>query len=558
MRICILWFNYHTIGDPITLNIATERPRGSGCVTTLAFSPYTTSLLIMAALAAKSEISLSKTCQKLGITKEGKQWLDLALDPFKDLNMPTSGFPDSVEVPSVVETIHDSFVVAAPTSSAGGKWDANIWVDQLFTSVPMYQTERGMTSQDVYGRAGQSLAGTRGGVQVRSGLSNVSLDQSQSEFGLSLKSDILPNAETRVIGIGLEIHNTTAELQRQGAIICYRCPSVTLDEGVATLIEHKDANTACIPSSVPSLLLTEPPLTASEAIDMPGSLQWEAKDGAYIVPVLNEPTNTPSEPIAMMPIAESIGNNDFYKYIPQLLSMGTAKLIYLSSANMRLPFSVSGCFLSGLSPETTLQVNLTYYVEVFPNKQNILRRIAQPSPPTDAAAMALYGKIIETLPVGCQVSDNFLGAFIAGVSRIAGAASQYLPQIGRVLQAGYQVAQGAFGVAQAVQNMADNRSTDTVANLMTRGSQQGSGANNQLVTTNTVSPQQRNQQLVVYNPPRSRDVVITNPRSGKTVVMNTGTKNARTDIAKKKHRNHINLAAATVRDGNRWIEHKHK
>jgi len=509
----------------------------------------------MAEKAAKAEISLAKTCDKLGITTEGKRWLDLALDPFKDLNMPTSGFPDAVEIPSVVETIHDSFVVSVPSSVApGGLWDCNIFIDQLYNTITMRETDIHSQGTIMAQSTQSGVIGSRGGIQVRSGPSNGELDQLTSTGSLSLKSDVLPESEVRVIGIGLEIHNTTAELQRQGAIVCYRSPNTSGENTVATLV-YDFGVTACIPSSVPCLKLAEPPRTASQAIDMPGSLQWEAKDGAYIVPVLNEPTIEPETTEPMMVTGQNDSSGKVYA--PTITSTGAAKLITMENRNFIMPFSLSGCFLSGLSPTTTLQVNLTYYVEVFPNKDNVLRRIAQPSPGTDANAMALYGKIIETLPVGCQVSDNFLGAFMAGVSRIAGAAVQYLPQLGNALRTGYNIASGAFNVAQSIQNGMDNRTTDSVQGLIGRGSQQGQGPSREIVPSRPPAPGNPQRSIVVYQPPHSRDVVVTNQSNGKSVVMNTGLKTARTRSAKKKHRAHINqAAAASVRDGNRWIEHK--
>jgi len=35
--------------------------------------------------AAKAEQRIKNVCNKLGVTEGGRQWLDVALDPFKDI-----------------------------------------------------------------------------------------------------------------------------------------------------------------------------------------------------------------------------------------------------------------------------------------------------------------------------------------------------------------------------------------------------------------------------------------------------------------------------------------
>jgi len=491
----------------------------------------------MASIAAKAEMSLSKTCKKLGITLEGKRWLDLALDPFKDLNMPTNGFPDAVEIPSVVETIHDSIVVTVPGSvAAGNNWDCNIFVDQLYSSLPVYVTSRAFSS--VYSATGQTLLGSRGGVQVRKGPANSPLTQTQSADSISLKSDVLPNADVRLIGIGLEIHNTTQELKKQGAIICYRVPNSVSKTAIATLTKD-NGTSGCQPTANPLLRLTEPPLTASQAIDFPQSRQWEAKDGAYIVPTLVEPT------IPVLPPEKIFaeGDDGTSIYAPQILSVGAASLMYMDTTNLVSPFSLSGCFLSGLSYETSLQVNLTYYVEIFPNKDNVLRRLAQPSPSTDTAALALYGQIIDRLPVGCEVSDNFLGAFMSGVARVAGMATRYLPQIGRVIGAGMEVANV---VSSAMNPLEVQRNPLYQTGI--------SGRPIEVTTITREAP--RNQPNNQNNNNRQIIPYVQTERiiRRETTTQNNGPRQARTRIAKQKHRDHISIAANP--NGNKWIDNK--
>jgi len=397
--------------------------------------------------AAKAERSLANTCAKLGITETGKRWLDLCLDPFKDLNMPTAGYPDAVTIPSVVQTIHDSYSVAVPASvAAGANWDCNVFLDQLYNtqelnSVPFNPAVNLAT------RAGQGIvAYKRGGLVVRSGPAGSALAISSTTFGADLKQDVLNEGDTRLIGIGMEIHNTTGELYKQGALVCYRVPDAPVSDLTINLLEDYGL-TACTPLAMPGVFLTDVPSTASEAIDLPGSLQWEAKDGAYIVPILTSPVNYPSEPEPLLPI-EKEGSN---YYLPTLTSIGVQRVIqpFDDVSNLIHGFSTSGVYLTGLSYQTTLQVNLTYYVEVFPKITSVLRRSVQPAPGLDAKALDLYAHIVSHLPCGVEVNDNFLGAFIAGIARIASTVGRVVPTVMRGLGAVSDVANVIQGLGSS-------------------------------------------------------------------------------------------------------------
>lgn len=506
----------------------------------------------MTATAAKAEKSLATTCAKYGITESGKRWLDLALDPFKDLNMPTSGYPDSVTVPSVVQTIHDSYTIAVPASvSAGNNWDCNIFIDQLYNSVNLLLSNTDDSQNAVY-QAGQSSSSKRGGLIVRAGPANVNLDQTTVVLGQSLKQDILSQGDVRIIGMGLEIHNTTQELKKQGAIICYRVPDAPVEKRV---INHllDAAGSTCVSTSHEYLEMTVIPDTASKTIDLPGSIQWEAKDGAYIVPVLASPVNMPQTLKALPPKSGP--------YYPQLQQTGVGKVINFSIdvQNVMHGFSTSGCYLTGLSYETTLQVNLTYYVEVFPTISSVLRRSVQPAPGLDARALDLYAHIVAKLPVGVEVNDNFAGAFLSGIATIARTA---LPFIAR--NAG-TIARGAEFLGGMFMQPRPNPMRETF--VSTREDDRIEEINSPAI--------RREEERRVVLPSNGRVVSDTNRRGNEIVtqvrpavvtrtvirhdnnMQNNGPRASRTQKARKKKEDMITQASRGYA-GNRWIDNPKK
>jgi len=514
--------------------------------------------------AAKAERSLANTCAKLGITEVGKRWLDLCLDPFKDLNMPTAGYPDSVTMPSVVQTLHDSYTISAPSSvTAGNNWDLNIFVDQLYNNVALYQTSYDASQQTVYqGTQGTTPYG-RGGLVMRSGPVGGQLGIQTTTFGASLKQDILGEGDVRLIGIGLEIHNTTQELKKQGSLICYRIP----DAPVSNLVLNQLIDlgvTPCIPLAQHAVSLIEVPTTATQAIDMPGSVQWEAKDGAYIVPILSAPTNPPDTPEVLAPIEldELTGQN----YYPKMSTIGAGRMVYLPNptANMVHGFSPSGCFMSGLSYETTLTVNLTYYVEVFPKKGSVLRRSVQPAPGLDAKALDLYAHIIAHMPLGVPVNDNFLGAFISGIAAIARTVGGFLvsngPTIARGISAVSQVA-GALVPSRPIVNRQveeiEEVNSPAIRREMAVSSPlprlvQGAGAIIRDIITNrgTEVVEQQNRRGIT----RTEFIPMTRPNAR----VNSGGSAVRRTAAAKQRKNQMIDNATKGYAGNRWIDNPKK
>lgn len=497
---------------------------------------------------------MANTCAKLGITESGKRWLDLCLDPFKDLNMPTAGYPDAVTIPSVVQTIHDSYSVSVPVGvPVGGRWDCNIFLDQLYNSVPLYSTNYNET-QGFVNRLGQGATGfSRGGLVMRSATAGTNLDITTTTFGASLKQDILNEGDVRVVGIGLEIHNTTEDLHKAGALITYRVPDAPLTQ---ELINHYQdgGNVACLPLSTMAVPLVEVPYTASAAIDLPGSLQWEAKDGAYIVPVLSAPTLFPESLEPLPPITR----DGVAYYYPALSSSGASNLIAFTTdvRNLLHGFSTSGVYLTGLSYETSLQVNLTYYVEVFPKKDSVLRRSVQPATGLDAKALDLYAHIISHLPTGVEVNDNFLGAFIAGIARVASTVGGFLFRNADTIKSGLNIA------GQAANLISNN--IPTRISLPSRREEEVEEVNSPAIRREL----DRRAGPIISDviKPSGREIVVQANRSGVTrtdyvprgsIRQNNGTQMVRTQKAREK-KNRIIDQATKGYAGNRWIDNPKK
>jgi len=369
--------------------------------------------IVMSNKAAKAEIKIQQACERLGVSQSGLFWLDHALDPFKDMVRPHPGYPDKNMDPSVVEVVKQSIVLAAPGVA---NWDASIFLDQLLTDVDLFTTT---TSTNTWFASGQGVTPyARGGLVYRTADAAVPLQATTTKGNLSIDSALYANEECRVIGMGFEVHDTTAELYKQGNVVCWR-----LDQPPATIsvtnVSNDNGLTACQTTSSRQLTLATPPSTSAEAIDMMGSVQWEAKEGCYIVPVLTTDTN---DALALQPLMPTN-----VTFAPVIQSIGVAKLTVCTTTGVQSPWSMCGAFFSGLHPSASLTINLIYFLERFPNKTSAIRRLCYPSPPYDDRALTVYSDVARELPVAVMVKDNAAGDWIAGIANIIGAVSSLIP-----------------------------------------------------------------------------------------------------------------------------------
>lgn len=369
--------------------------------------------------AAKAEAKLAHTCQELGISQAGKFWLDYAVDPFKDLVKPHPGYVDKTSNPSVVELVKKTVVIVAPGAV---NWDCCIFLDQVL----QIASQRVTTSPlpHTYQSTGQGATTYyRGGLNVRKANSGTPLDITTADnvSVIEVEAAHYTDADCRVIAIGMEVHDTTQELKKQGNVVVFRVDQPT--EQPVTTVAITDTATACIPTSTQTIFLTNPPFTSAEALDILGSQQWEAREGVYVVPTQVQDTNPP---LGLREMAVTCTESGVTYYSP-ISNTGAANAKSIVARNTQSPWSMCGAFFSGLDPAATLTVNLNYLVERFPNKTSAIRRLCYPSPEFDPTAMELYSQIARNMPIGVPVSENGLGDWIMGIANLAAGALSVIP-----------------------------------------------------------------------------------------------------------------------------------
>lgn len=359
---------------------------------------------------ANAEAKLNMMGKKYGCTEEGITWMKNCLDPFPDIKRKLEGYPDSIKTPSILQYFREELPVVVPASAGAGSWDCNIFHPGYYTSSTNVATAIVGNAQGapVDISATQTTSYPAGTIEVRSGPAAANLTMAQTTAAMVPAVSLA--LENRIVALGFEVFNTTQELNINGALTSWRQEPV-ISRGTCSVHGAAGAN----PSANQYTWYTDAPNNSSTALNMEGSLEWDAKDGAYCVGVQSAPINPPKS--ATDGKLSNIASNGA-SYMDPLVLYGSTYAP--SNVKNESNFDQFGVYLTGLSNQTTLKIVLHYVIERFPVYSNVdLITLAQPTCPYDPRALELYTLISGHLPTGCPVDDNFIGAFLSGIATIA-------------------------------------------------------------------------------------------------------------------------------------------
>jgi len=438
---------------------------------------------------------MSKIQARLDLTDTEVTQLIQLINPLADFSRPKVGACDTNESASVVQCVKFSKTLTAP-AGVTGNWDAHVFTLPVCNSIFQAQPGRSLGGLCISPNGGV-IDSTKcyGGVTAITAASNVStpglsIYNGITEPGVTISSDgLCPSFDqadrgkpayisgcSRIIGMGFEVHNTTAPIDASGSVAVYRYPqTANLDRMTQTFV---GAATGSI--SAPTSLRNYGTITTYPIVDVPASLeqamllegtqQWEAKDGCMVIPTLNSQTLDVMRLETIVPqirtgVYETVtvpsGGGDLndisMEYVvasafgsasipPVDISVPPSQLQFYPSAKYN-PFNTSGAMFTGLKNSSTLVVNTVWYIERFPTMFDAdLVVLANPSPPYSPLVMPLYTALMRDLPVGVKVSDNADGDwFYEAISSLAdflGPSLTAVPGFGPALSAGAQAIGG--------------------------------------------------------------------------------------------------------------------
>lgn len=400
---------------------------------------------------------LEKISEGKVLTKDGKNWLIQATDPFHDTTVESTGYPDCDIAGSVVQVVKKSATFQCPAEITTGTWDAHIvqWPvvnNNIGQKVTLKHSNFITTTSSPVatpyniggftGMAGPSGQGLYGSSSICYPVVNIGLDPKFTE------------GTARVVGMGYEIINSTADIYKQGMCTVYRQPTPNINRR-ATYTYGTDATNLVRQGDFSAYVLPQPPSVLSEAVMLSGSKQWAAEEGCYNVATMNSLDNPPHqpEPIAILSVESEntvnyVGNAAAVISNINSVSVGTGTHYAPFSCHLA-PFNMSGAYFTGLSLQTTLTLNVIFYVERFPTPFDTdLVVMAKPSPFYDPVAQELYCKAMCSMPAGVMVKENPFGEWFRDVvHNIAQHSGPVLSALS-VVHPGFGLAAGAAKIVE--------------------------------------------------------------------------------------------------------------
>lgn len=371
-----------------------------------------------------SKTDFLKSLQDNGkITPDGKEWLTLALDPFHDYTHQVAGYPDADGSQTVVSCYQYQATVDAGAWNT--TWGCHIYSSNLASTNQMsVLTESADWASTT--EAAPAVSTQMAPLVIACSATGQYAPQIPLAAGQPTIITLPANGNTdisagnsRVIGMGWEVTNTTADIYKQGAVTVYRAPQYE------SLFQNTTQNSgATQKSTMCGRKFRQPPSTVEQANLLKGTRTWAARDGVYATAVMNSIQN-PIKGYATDAVL--YGNSTTPDAATDTVWQSTYQTVGASAAvstttpvpTKTMPFDITGAFFTGLSKETTLTVKLRVYVERAPTfLEPALSVLASPSAGYDVHALSLYSQAISMLPVAVKVGENEAGDWWRAICRV--------------------------------------------------------------------------------------------------------------------------------------------
>jgi hypothetical protein len=391
----------------------------------------------------RSERVLSNAVKAGELTDSGRDFLIAALDPFHDSQLKDlQGWPDLETASSVVRLIKQTQSITT-NQGATANWDCYIDLWPFLNTLNFNNT----ANHTYTGKINDAILydtvdpqSNFGGLSIAGVLADGTMNYGiNSNF---IRNITLPDAfaagTQRVVGIGFEVVNTTAPLHKQGQAIVYRQPNSVLSSTGYRFFSLNNNAGFTAQGTYTCGLLNSPPTSIADTMLLPGSRQWPAGEGCYVVGCFAGSENPPTMVNYTTPV---IGSQDgftdvaFNQLIPPALPLDNSTNVLfcpplapqigarqLGAANPCIIHPLHGCGarLIGLSPETSLSVTLNIYLETFPTPSDrSILVLATPSAQYDPVALEIFSHALTYLPVGVPVRENGLGEWFQKAMSLA-------------------------------------------------------------------------------------------------------------------------------------------
>jgi len=233
------------------------------------------------------------------LSVEGKNWLIQVLDPNHDRPFVKTGWPSQNTRPSLIRQVKQSISVSA-TSGGGAPvsapWDLHVaWLPVL--NILNYSPTVSRTNgEGVLDMSSGAQTDQMGGLMLRAQFNSgadvswTSIPGTANNLGTLGVDPVYLAGDTRLVGVGFEITDTSAEINKQGSLAVYSYPQMLKTEAFHMWVANPPASTlATYQGNCVRVIL--PPTNLKSALLLPDTQIWEAKYGSYQVPTFSDLNN---------------------------------------------------------------------------------------------------------------------------------------------------------------------------------------------------------------------------------------------------------------------------
>lgn len=410
------------------------------------------------------EAKLNKLAKNGTISRAGRQWLHLALNPFSDETLPSgSGFPDSSKDASVVRVLNLEQTISFTGSAST--------YDVHFFNMPCNETARvyGQTisafncsntpdtlQTDIGGNLNIGLMNALvvpSGVTLTDGLTGATgatitvggATSGSNDFVLGLRGSTgappIGTTKGRVIGGGFKVSNVTPYNDAGGSVVHWR-QSTDITQGALS------QNAATVKGHTSAYFMRGPPRSEAEATAMINHTTGLAKDGTYMPFILGDKPKVERYSSGPMIIQwdGDVAAHDVWA-TGAIAELNAAAPHYRSVNEL----DMAGALYTGLPANTVLKLSVRVFYEEFPANTDAAITLARKSAALDDEVWQLYKHITAAMYNSAHFADNDKGEWWKHVSTIGSAlipfAGQYAPLISAALAVGnaYQTAHNNTG-----------------------------------------------------------------------------------------------------------------
>lgn len=415
----------------------------------------------------------SQMVKKLKMSVASRDFLKMVFDPMHDVKLQPVGWPDKIANPSIVWRVPQVTTLSVPPLTnpnypLNTVWDCHIILNPWLNSIFFEDFSRFnnfisaiLSSTNQYNIGGlQAWATVSGTDFAYGGDPYTSLTGTIPTVGQITLGDPYTTGAGRLVALGVEVINTTNKLHVQGAVTLWKAPE-PFAKPTSFELSYTTAEEAAV-TTASGQQYRYPPQNQAQAFLYDGTRNWEAKDGAYMVatflamenpPIMVDYTqpwmsaaNTPAED--QVNVAGTTSVNSGNMWFPALVNNGAIPPVYAVPATKLFPINQMGMQFTGLSYESTLEMKMTAFYEVFPSiVQAGLVTLARDNCPHDPAVLTLLAEVYSKMMIGVKSCENFDGEWWANVVEWLGKFAGFTASVFGLPEVG--LAAGAFANAGA-------------------------------------------------------------------------------------------------------------